>query len=178
MEGACSDTDKSVLSKVKFGVFLRNGGVEAWQRGAACRFSSDQPSSTEQPKRAGLPQLPAEEPPSTFTAASKRGPPHSPRGHRIPASPPPARGAGQSPTEPGHRGRSTRSPAGPGARGNSAARRRREVRQGPERRARCRGTSRCGPGAALRAEPGQGAWAGRQGAAPGGNGEGEKALPL
>lgn len=113
MEGACSDTDKSVLSKVKFGVFLRNGGVEAWQQGAACRFSSDQPSSTEQPKRAGLPQLPAEEPPSTFTAASKRGPPHSPRGHRIPASPPPARGAGQSPTEPGHRGRSTRSPGWP-----------------------------------------------------------------
>lgn len=85
------------------------------------------------------------------------------------ASPLPPRlheGPGKAPRSPGTGAAAPARRAGPGARGNSAARRRREVRQGPERRAPCRGTSRCGPGAALRAEPGQGAWAGRQGAAP------------
>lgn len=173
MEGPCSDTDKLVLLKVKFGVFLRNGGVEAWQRGAAWCLGSDQLSSTKQPKRARPPQLPAEEPPSTFPAANKRGLPHSPRGHRIPASPPArtAPGCGANP----HGARA----AGPEhlcptARGNSAARRRREVQQGPQRGSHSRGRP-----AAQGGEPGQGASGRATGSCPPGAMEnGKKTQPL
>lgn len=176
MEGACSDTDKSVLSKVKFGVFLRNGGVEAWQQGAACRFSSDQPSSTEQPKRAGLPQLPAEEPPSTFTAASKRGPPHTPEATASPLPPRLHEGPGKAPRSPG----------------TGAAAPARRLAPEPEATAPPAGAGRCGrgrsaaPGAGGRPaagrgqpcgqSPGRGRGQGDRELPPGGNGEGEKSL--
>lgn len=173
MEGPCSDTDKLVLLKVKFGVFLRNGGVEAWQRGAAWCLGWDQLSSTKQPKRARPPQLPAEEPPSTFPAANKRGPPHSPRGHRIPASPPArtAPGCGANPHGARAAGPEHLCPA---ARGNSAARRRREVQQGPQRGSRSRGRP-----AAQGGEPGQGASGRATGSCPPGPMEnGKKTQPL